>query len=126
MGTSLKTVTSDLMGMSILISELSTTPPLVFSEWTSLLSSRDLALELLREEPDNPVSESSSALPRMMLSSGSSRTSVAPSSTEELMHQKASPTWFPLSGILNKAHPCATDITGRRVSPLIHSFYATL
>ena len=68
--------------MSILISELSMTPPLVFSVWISPSSSRDPVTELPTEEAAVPASASSSASPATTPSSGSSRTSVAPSSTE--------------------------------------------
>ena len=69
--------------MSILISELSTTPPLVFSEWTSPSASRDLAPESARERAERQELASSSASPPTMPSFGSSRPSEAPSSTEE-------------------------------------------
>lgn len=78
-------VTSDLVSMNISTSELSTTPPQVFSEWTSPSASRDLATESPREREDPAVSASSSVSPPMTPSSGSSRPSEAPSSTEELV-----------------------------------------
>jgi hypothetical protein len=53
--------TSALVSMSISISELSTTPPLVSSVWTSPSSSRDPVTELLTVEPEETVLASSSA-----------------------------------------------------------------
>lgn len=69
--------------MSTLISELSTTPQLVFSEWISTLSSAELERESPREEQGPTASASSNVLPRMTLSSGSLRNLVVPSSIEQ-------------------------------------------
>ena len=76
-------VTSDLVSMSISISELSMTPPPVFSAWTSPLSSRDPVTVLPTDAPDRAALASSSVSPRTMPSFGSLRTSAVPSSTTE-------------------------------------------
>merc|ERR1712113_687253 len=75
----------DLVLKSILISELSTTPQLVFSEWISTFALPDLERESLREEPRTTASASSSVSPRMTPSSGSLRNLVVPSSTEQFV-----------------------------------------
>merc|ERR1712110_143268 len=65
-----------------IISELSTTPPLVFSAWTSPLSSRELETASPPAVPETPAWASSRRSPVTTPSFGSSRPSVAPSSTE--------------------------------------------
>ena len=96
----IRQATSDSVSMSILISELSTTRPLVFSAWISRLSSSAPATELPTAEQDATVSASSSASTWMTPSSGSSRSSVAPSSTECLVYRKSKP---PLASNIGEA-----------------------
>lgn len=69
--------------MSTSTSELSTTPPLVFSAWTSTSCSSARASAWPRDVPVRTASASSSVSPRTTPSSGSSRPSAAPSSTEQ-------------------------------------------
>ena len=75
--------------MSILISELSTTPPQVFSAWISPLSSSAPATELPTADQDNAALASSSASVWMTPSSGSLRSSVALSSTERVVYPES-------------------------------------
>lgn len=99
--------------MSILISELSTTLPLVFSVWTSPSASRDQATESPRERQDQPELESSSASPGMMPSSGSLRPSEAPFSTEEDLLASPSLLFFLLSSRLSASLACEANESSR-------------
>ena len=91
--------------MSILISELSTTLPLVFSVWTSPSASRDLVTESPRERQDRPELESSSASLGMMPSSGSLRPSEARFSTEDDLLASPSLLFFLRSERLSASLP---------------------
>ena len=68
--------------MSISILEWNTIPPLVFSVWTSTLSSRERETESPREEPEPTVLASSNVSPRLMPNFGSLSSSEEPLSSE--------------------------------------------
>ncbi len=68
--------------MSTSISELSTTPQLVFMAWTSTLSSLELERESPEEEQEQASSETSKESTRKRLSNGSLNSWVVPSSEQ--------------------------------------------
>jgi hypothetical protein len=75
---------SDSVFKSISISELSMTPSLVSSEWTSTLSSRDPEAELDSEDVAKPPLELSTAFPRKTQWNGSDANMTALFTTDHL------------------------------------------